>query len=74
MLDDRKKQLTENNSNLTISHKKTVRMIKEYESVKHRIQQIQTRREDLRQQIAKQQEYFEDISRKRETNQICKTN
>ncbi|KAI6191915.1 hypothetical protein M3Y97_00279500 [Aphelenchoides bicaudatus] len=64
LLEENTKKLNQDVSTLTISHKKTSRTIKEYESVKHRIDQIRARREDLRQQISKQQDYFEDISKK----------
>lgn len=64
MVEERTKKLNVDQSALTLAHKKTTRTIKEYESVKHRIEQIQSRREDLRQQIDKQQDYFEEISKK----------
>jgi hypothetical protein len=63
-LEENTKKLNQDASALTIAHKKTTRTIKEYESVKHRIDQIRARREDLRLQIAKQQDYFEDIAQK----------
>lgn len=63
-MEENTKKLNQDVSALTIAHKKTSRTIKEYESVKHRIDQIRVRREDLRQQISKQQDYYEEISKK----------
>ncbi|CAD5235067.1 unnamed protein product [Bursaphelenchus xylophilus] len=64
LLENQSKELEEEKHNVAIGHRETSRMHKEIEAVKHRLDQVRARREEMANHLQKQQVFYQELQEK----------